>query len=60
MVSTALLILILSIILWVLYSLAFREQPDKGITTVLVGFSALCVFIARGIISRWRKKEKRG
>ena len=60
MASTGVMILILSIILWVLYYVAFRDQPDKGITAVIVGFSALCVFLARGIINRLRKKEKQG
>jgi hypothetical protein len=60
MASTAVIILILSIILWIIYYLSFRDQPDKGITAVIVGFSALCVFIVRGIINHLRKKEKQG
>jgi hypothetical protein len=59
MVSTA-VTLMLSIVLWILYYLTFRDQPDKGITAVIVGCSALLVFIARAIINRLRTKGRQG
>jgi hypothetical protein len=48
-------ILVLSLLFWVLYYVTFRDQPDKGVTTIIVGFSAVCVFVVKGIINRLHK-----
>jgi hypothetical protein len=53
---TALLILLLSLILWVLYYMTFKDQPESGVTTIIVGFSALCVFVVKATIDRAHKK----
>jgi hypothetical protein len=53
-------ILLISLLLWVLFTRIYREQPDEGVTAIIVGFSALCVFGLKGVISRSRKKEGKG
>jgi hypothetical protein len=52
-------ILILSLLLTVLYYVYFRDQPDKGVTTIIVGFSVLCVFVLKWMINRWAGREKK-
>lgn len=59
MLITSAIIFVVSVVLWILYCLAFREQPDKGITAVIVAFTALCVLGVKGVINRLRKKEKK-
>ncbi len=58
--AVAVSILLLSLLLWVLFTMIYREQPDEGVTAIIVGFSALCVFGLKGVINRSRKKEGRG
>ena len=53
-------ILLLSLLLWVLLTMIFREQPDEGVTAIILGFSALCVFAIKWVINRSRKKEGKG
>lgn len=52
-------IFILSLLLWLIYFFVFGEQPGKGETTIIAGFSALCVYIVKGLINLLRRKEKK-
>jgi hypothetical protein len=48
--------IILSVVLYVLYYMVFGDKPEKGITVIMVAFAGICVFIARSIGTRLRKK----
>lgn len=52
-------IFILSLLLWLSYFFVFGEQPGKGETTIIAGFSTLCVFIVKGLINLLRRKENK-
>jgi hypothetical protein len=56
---TLVLIIILSLLLWVIYFLIFKDQPSKGETTIIVGFSAVCVFIVKWLLNLIRRKENK-
>jgi drug/metabolite transporter (DMT)-like permease len=60
---SAVWILLLSLVLWVLYYISFKDEPDRGLTTIIVLFSALSVFSLIAIIRRVRNRqapEKKG
>jgi hypothetical protein len=56
---TLISIVILSLLLWLIYFLIFKELPGKGETTIIAGFSAICVFIVKGLVNLLRRKEKK-
>lgn len=58
-IITLISIFILSLLLWVIYFLIFKDQPGKGETTIIAGFSALCVFIVKGLVNLLRRKENK-